>query len=45
MTMTMKCDLCGEECQDIFCDKCLEELDYAEEPTEYDEWQDFDPDC
>ena len=50
--IAVRYDVPMETVQDIFDDMCLQEQDYEPDyddydgqPTEYDEWMSFDPDC
>jgi len=46
--MTNECELCGMDCgETMICETCQEILDEEkyEEPSEMEEWYDFDPDC
>lgn len=30
---------------EFICDSCYQQLEDEKQPSEYDEWQSFDPDC
>lgn len=45
--MTNECEECGMDCGvELLCEQCKElREDWYAEPSELEEWHDYDPDC